>query len=130
MTTPLQVLIVDDSPIVRERLARLLDDVPHSQVIGHAVRALDAIEQIRHLRPDALILDISMPEGSGMYVLEAVKQESPKTRVLMLTNFASDQYREKCRQLGADAFLDKSTEFENIPRVLEAWNEARNAEAA
>jgi len=130
MTPPLQILIVDDSPIVRDRLARLLEDVPHSHVIGEAAHAVEALEQSRRLAPDVLILDISMPEGSGIYVLETIKRESPDTRVLMLTNFTSDPYRHRCRELGADAFLDKSTEFEHIPRLLKEWNDARNAEAA
>jgi DNA-binding NarL/FixJ family response regulator len=65
-----------------------------------------------------VVLDISMPGGSGMYVLETVKKDRPVPVVIMLTNFAHDQYRQKCLQLGADYFFDKSTEFERVIEVL------------
>jgi len=112
------VFIVDDSPVVRDRLVQLLGEFPEVEVVGDADIAFEAIESIRRLRPHIVVLDISMPGGSGIYVLETIKKERPQAVVIMLTNFATDQYRRKCRQLGADYFFDKSCEFDRIPEII------------
>ena len=112
------VFIVDDSAVVRDRLAQMISELPGVTVVGHADIAFEAIQEIRRLRPDCVVLDISMPGGSGMYVLETVKRENPELTVIMLTNFAHDQYRQKCLQLGADHFFDKTTEFEKVLDIL------------
>ena len=112
------VFIVDDSPIVRDRLTSLLSELPGVEVVGQADIAFEAIDSIRKLRPAVVVLDISMPGGSGMHVLETIKQDRPEPTVIMLTNFAHDHYRQKCLQLGADHFFDKSTEFERVSEVL------------
>jgi DNA-binding NarL/FixJ family response regulator len=114
-----RVFIVDDSPIVRERLVRLVNELPQATVVGEAAQPAEAIYEIRRLQPDLVILDISMPGGSGMHVLETVKKDAPEIKIIMLTNFAYDQYRDKCCQLGADYFFDKSTEFQQIAQVIQ-----------
>jgi len=119
-----KVFIVDDSPVVRERLATLLSDLPSVEIVGQAEIAFEAISATRRLKPDVMLLDISMPGGSGIHVLEMVKKERPAPMVIMLTNFAHEQYRQKCLQLGADFFFDKSTEFEKVLSVLNPVNEA------
>jgi DNA-binding NarL/FixJ family response regulator len=113
-----QVFIVDDSPVVRDRLANLISELPNVEVVGQADIAFEAINSIRRLRPTVVVLDISMPGGSGMYVLESIKKDQPNPLIIMLTNFANDQYRQKCLRLGADYFFDKSTEFERVTEVL------------
>jgi DNA-binding NarL/FixJ family response regulator len=112
------VFIVDDSPVVRDRLVTLISELPNVEIVGQADIAFEAIHSIRQLRPSVVVLDISMPGGSGMYVLETIKKDQPGPVVIMLTNFAHDQYRQKCLQLGADYFFDKSTEFERVTEVL------------
>jgi DNA-binding NarL/FixJ family response regulator len=112
------VFIVDDSPVVRDRLVAMISELPSVEVVGQADIAFEAIDSIRQLRPSVVVLDISMPGGSGMYVLESIKKEKPGPTVIMLTNFANDQYRQKCLQLGADYFFDKTTEFERVTEVL------------
>jgi DNA-binding NarL/FixJ family response regulator len=121
------VFIVDDSPVVRDRLATLISELPNVEVVGQADIAFEAINSIRQLRPMVVVLDISMPGGSGMYVLESIKKERPGPTVIMLTNFAHDQYRQKCLQLGADYFFDKSTEFERVSDVLRRLPDAERA---
>ena len=72
----------------------------------------------KKLAPDAVILDLQMPGGSGLDVLRAIRIDHPHLRVLICTNFDYPQYREKCMSGGADYFLDKSAEFEKIPVIL------------
>lgn len=130
------VFIVDDSPVVRERLVTMISELPNVEIVGQADIAFEAIDSIRQLRPTFVVLDISMPGGSGMYVLETIKRERPGPTVIMLTNFAHDPYRRKCLQLGADYFFDKSTEFERVTEVLRQVpstarpGSSRNAQAA
>ena len=77
-----------------------------------------AVDAILRLRPDVVVLDISMPGGGGFFVLERIRQQRPAPLVIMLTNFSQDAYRQKCLQLGAWHFFDKSTEFEKVLEVL------------
>ena len=112
------VFIVDDSTVVRDRLAQMISGIPGVDLVGQADIAFEAIEGLRRLRPTCAVLDISMPGGSGIQVLEAIKREQPSLSVIMLTNFAQDQYRQKCLQLGADYFFDKTTQFEKVIEVL------------
>jgi DNA-binding NarL/FixJ family response regulator len=114
-----KVFLVDDSSMVRERLAAFISDLPNVEVIGQAERAAEAIRRIRDLKPDVVVLDISIPGGSGLQVLQAVKKHNPPPLVIMLTNFAHEQYRRRCQQLGADYFFDKSSEFEKVMEVLQ-----------
>jgi DNA-binding NarL/FixJ family response regulator len=118
--TPKKVLIADDSHIVRERLVSLLSDLPGVEIVGEAETAFEAIQSIRRLRPAVVILDISMPGGSGIQVLETIRKEKPVPLIIMLTNFTHEPYRQRCFKLGADYFFDKSNEFEKVRDVLES----------
>jgi DNA-binding NarL/FixJ family response regulator len=120
-----KVFVADDSPIVRERLISLLTELPNVEVVGETGVALDAIDSIRRLKPTAVVLDISMPGGGGMSVLETIKKEDQAPMVIMLTNFANEPYRRRCLQLGADYFFDKSSEFEKVIQVLRRARRAR-----
>jgi two-component system response regulator DevR len=114
----MRVFIADDSTIVVERLADLLKDLPGVQLVGRAGDVPEAIRCLRQLKPDAAILDLQMPGGSGLDVLRAIRPNQPNLFVLICTNFPSSQNREECLTAGANYFLDKSAEFEKIPAIL------------
>src|SRR5437764_11818681 len=101
----MRVLIADDSAVVVERLVTLLSELAEIEIVGEAQTCGEATERIRRLQPDVVILDIRMPDGSGIDVLETVKQSTPAPIVIMLTNFPYPQYREKCLRAGADFFF-------------------------
>jgi DNA-binding NarL/FixJ family response regulator len=116
-----RVLLIDDSAIVRERLEAMLSELQGIEIIGHAEDAFSAIDGVRALKPDVVILDIQMPgEASGIYALEKIRGERPPPTVIMLSNYSYPQYRKKCTDAGAAFFFDKSTEFERVPEVLKA----------
>ena len=121
---PTKVFVVDDSAIVRERLITLLAEVPNVTIAGEAERPSEAIVGIQRQRPDIVVLDISMPGGSGLQVLETVKKDKPAPMVIMLTNFDHPQYRQRCLQLGADHFLDKSSSFESVIDIVRSFHPA------
>ncbi|MCK5212635.1 MAG: response regulator transcription factor [Dehalococcoidia bacterium] len=114
----MRVFVVDDSPLVRERLVALLSEVEGVEVVGTADNADEGIDSIRKLKPDVAVLDIRMPSGSGIVILEAVKREEGCPCIIMLTNYPYPQYRKKCMDAGADYFFDKSSEFHKVTEVL------------
>jgi DNA-binding NarL/FixJ family response regulator len=116
-----KVLIVDDSSIVRKRLAVLLSDVQNVEIAGEAQNAEEAWELTRKLTPDVVILDIHLPGGSGIHVLKRIKREAPAPKVIILTNYDYPQYRKQCLEAGAEAFLDKLTEIDRIRSVITQW---------
>ena len=114
----MKVFIADDSMVVVERLVDLLDEVPGAQLVGQAGDVPEAVRGIQEMKPDAIILDLQMPGGSGLDVLRAIRMDYPDLYVLICTNYPYPQYREECLTAGANFFLDKSAEFEKIPAIL------------
>jgi len=106
---PIRVLIVDDSPLVRRTIERLLDADPGITVVGIAADGLDALAKIRDLRPDVVTLDVLMPRLDGLKVLACVMRESP-VRVLMLSSLTQEGADETLQalDLGAVDFIDKT----------------------
>jgi DNA-binding NarL/FixJ family response regulator len=115
----MKVFIADDSKVVRERLKEMLFEIQGIEIIGQAGDGLQATNLIEKLNPDVAILDIRMPRGNGINVLQNIKKNNPALIVIMLTNYPYPQYRKKCMKAGADYFFDKSTEFEKVTEVLE-----------
>lgn len=117
----LKLFIVDDSLIVRERLVTMLDELAGIDIVGQAENVAEAINTIQRLQPDVVILDIQMPDGSGIDVLRTIKQAEAAPMVIILTNYPYQKHRETCLKAGADFFLDKSIEFDQIPKLLEQF---------
>ena len=122
------VFIADDSLIVRERLVTMLDELAGIEIVGQAETVAEAISAIGKLQPDVVILDIHMPDGSGIDVLQIIKQDEPAPVVIVLTNYPYPAYRQKCLQAGADFFLDKSIEFDQIPELFERYKQSTGAD--
>ena len=114
----MRVLLVDDSATVRERLKGLFSEVPKVEIIGEAGDGTEALELVRRLNPEVLILDIQMPDGGGIELLRKVKIINRSVMVIVLTNLSERQYRQKCLDAGADYFFDKSSEFNEVAAVL------------
>lgn len=126
MKKKMKVLIADDSPVIVERLADLLREIPGVQFVGQAGDVQETIRSVHEKKPDALILDLQMPGGSGLDVLRAIRPGHPLLHVLVCTNYSTLQYREECIAAGTDIFVDKSTEFEKIPAILNEWIDEEN----
>ena len=114
----MKILIVDDSEIMRERLKVMLSDITELKNISQAKDIPNATSSFQKLHPEVVILDIRMPGGSGIDVLQEIKKGNQPPLVIILTNYPYPQYRRKCMELGADYFFKKSTEFTNVMEAL------------
>jgi DNA-binding NarL/FixJ family response regulator len=117
----MNVFVVEDSSLLRERLIRTLAGIEGVKVSGYSDNAEDAIQLIQNSHPDAIILDIRLRQGSGFQVLQAVKVQGKPPLVIVLTNFAYPQYRKRYLDAGADFFFDKSNEFDQVVVVLNQY---------
>lgn len=120
-----KVLLVDGSPIVRERLTEYLAALDGVAVVGQAGDALGGKQLAEQLRPDVIILDLPMFTGGGTDLLRDIKRISPAPSVIVLTNDSYPENRQMCLESGADYFLDKSTEFQDVAKVLTGMGHTR-----
>jgi DNA-binding NarL/FixJ family response regulator len=113
-----KVFLVDDSPLVRKRIAQMVEALPQLRVVGEAAGVPEAISGILAAKPDLVLLDLSLENGSGFDVLSAVHRREPGIAFYMLSNFASEPYRRHAERLGARGFFDKFTDLERLRSTL------------
>ena len=116
----ISVLIVDDHEVVREGLRALLGRTPTLLVVGEAGTAADAVALARRHRPRVVLLDIRLPDGSGVEVCREIRAEVPDTRVLMLTSYADDEAVFASIVAGAAGYLLKQVRGQELVRAIEA----------
>jgi DNA-binding NarL/FixJ family response regulator len=112
------IYIVDDSASIRQRLVAMLESIGGVAIVGQAETAGDAIEGILATRPDSVLLDLNLRAGSGIDVLKTIRGRLPMIKFVVLTNHAEPQYRRACARMGAQYFLDKSTEFDGVRTAI------------
>jgi two-component system response regulator EvgA len=114
----MKVVIADDSSLLRDRIKSLLISINNVFVVGEAENGVDALKVIREKEPDLVILDIRMPEMNGIEVLQKIRELKMKTKVCILTNYAYPLYKLRCFEAGADYFLRKTEDFEDINMII------------
>jgi two-component system response regulator DevR len=114
----LSVYIVDDSKVMRERIAESATDIAGIEILGQSGDPLEALDSIRKAHPDVVILDIRLPRRSGIDVLKDIKEDPASPIVIMITNYPYRQYRQACMAEGADYFFSKLDEFDMIRETL------------
>jgi DNA-binding NarL/FixJ family response regulator len=103
----LRVLLADDHAVVREGLKALVNAQPDMEVIGEAADGAEALAQARALRPDVLVIDVSMPEMTGAQATEALKAEHPEVKVLALSVHQDKSYLRSLLEAGASGYILK-----------------------
>lgn len=111
---PIRVVVVEDHPIVREGLRRLLNDAVGIEVVGEARRGAEALALARDLRPDVLLLDLELPGSSGLQVIEQLRYEDLPVRVLVLSAHDSIAFVRAVIRLGVYGYLLKEEELDKI----------------
>ena len=103
----IRILIADDHPVVREGLRSMLFTVDDMQVVGEASTGAEAVSQARVLQPDVVLLDVRMPDGTGLTVLDRVKAASPGSSVIVLTMHDNPDYISRAIKSGAAGYVLK-----------------------
>jgi two-component system, OmpR family, response regulator len=119
----MKLLIVEDSKPVSTRLQRAFGKLAALET-EIADTFGQGLERFRASHPQLVLLDIELPDGNGLDLLQTIKRERPGTRVLMFSNH--DIYRQRCEAEGADYFFDKSDEFEVLACTVQSLAEANS----
>jgi DNA-binding NarL/FixJ family response regulator len=117
--TPLKVFLADDSSLIRARVAAMLG-APSMDIVGQAETPQACIAGILATRPDVVVLDVQLDGGQGLEVLKAVRPAAPGIAFVVFSNNSGPAYRKRYLGAGAACFLDKSTEFDQLPRAVAA----------
>ena len=112
------VFIGEDSPAVRDSLVDLVNNIEGARVVGTADSSITATEKILATRPQCVVLDFRLIGGTALDVLRVVRQPLRDMIVIVLTNYPEPVYRRACMKAGANWFLDKSTQFQEIEAIV------------
>jgi DNA-binding NarL/FixJ family response regulator len=109
MNEPIRILLVEDHTIVRQGLARLLEEQANIKVIGEATNGQTAIDQAIALQPDIVIMDIAMPRLNGIEAAKKIRKQLPKTRILILSMYSHEHYIHELLETGVSGYLLKDS---------------------
>jgi DNA-binding NarL/FixJ family response regulator len=112
------VLIADDHDLIRKGIKTILRDQPGYRVVGEAVDGEEAVNQVKRLKPDVLLLDITMPKRSGLDLIEQVHRLSPATKIIIISVHRSHLYLTKALQSGVKGYLLKDNATEDLLPAL------------
>lgn len=110
--------MIDDSPGFVQRMSVLLDEMNNIISIHSAGNYEEALKLFCQNKHDLVLLDINLPGKNGISLLKQLKETGCTSDVIVLSNHSGSYYRKKCKKLGAAHFLDKTSEFENVPTVI------------
>ena len=114
------------------RLKEALATLPDCQVVGHAHSEFEAVGMLDQLEPDLVIADMQLHQGSGLGVLRHIRAQArePRTTVVILTNFSTEDFHDRSMLAGADAFFDKTLEFDRFLNFLAATAVSEDSSSA
>jgi DNA-binding NarL/FixJ family response regulator len=117
-TNAIRILSVDDHPLLREGIAAVINSQQDMCVIADAASSKDAIEQFRKHKPDVTLMDLRLPDKSGIATMIAIRTEFPEARIIMLTTFEGDVEIQRALEAGARAYLLKSMPPKELLEVI------------
>jgi two-component system, NarL family, response regulator NreC len=120
MESPIRILIVDDHTIVRQGLARLLEDQPDFKVVGEAYDGRMAIEKAMALLPDVVVMDIAMPLLNGIEAARRIRKNLPKIKILILSMYSHEHYIHELLEAGISGYLLKESSGRDIIKAIQA----------
>jgi len=109
VTAKKTILIVDDHPLIREGLKSIIDTVTVYEVVGQAGKARDAIQMVRKLKPDLVLLDLGLPDKNGIELSSEIRNCSPTTRILIISMHSNVDYIVKAFEAGATGYMTKES---------------------
>ena len=121
----IRVLLADDHTLVRQGFRRMLEDDPEIAVVGEARTGLEAMELCKSLKPDIVVMDLSMPELGGLEATAEILKDNPKVKVLILSMFSNDAYIRKAFEVGAKGYMLKNAIEVDLNRAVRALAEGQ-----
>lgn len=115
-----RVLIADDHALVRAGIRALVEKIEGIVVVGEAGKGIEVLDLVRELRPDLMLLDITMPDGGGFEVLEQVTKKYPEIKIIVLTVHEAGEYAIRALREGAAGFLPKSAASTELEQAIQA----------
>ena len=115
-----RILVVDDHPIVRHGLRTLLGGRPEWEIIDEAEDGIEAVEKADRMKPDVVVLDVSMPRMDGLEACRRIRKSVPKSEVLMVTQHDSPQMMHEALSAGARGYIVKADAARDLLAALEA----------
>ena len=132
-THRIRILSVDDHPLLRAGIGTLIDTQPDMQLVGEASNGKEAVRLHRELKPDVTLMDLQMPDMSGLDAIIAIRTEEPTARIIVLTTYSGDALAQRALKAGAQAYVLKSlvrTEILNTIRVVHEGERRVQADVA
>jgi DNA-binding NarL/FixJ family response regulator len=123
--TPITILLADDHDVVRRGMKMLLEDEENVKVIGEASDGLDAIEKVKMLMPNVVILDLTMPKMTGIEAAKVISEEHPSVKILIFSMHHNREYIVSSVENGANGYLLKDTSKEELMRAIKVVSEGR-----
>ncbi|MFQ5858602.1 MAG: response regulator [Anaerolineae bacterium] len=123
---PIRVLIADDHPVVRRGLQSMLAGNEDIEVVGEAADGQSTLETARRFRPDVILLDIRMPDTSGLDIARELRQTWPGVKVIVLTTYGRDGYFQRALKAGVHAYLLKDTAHRDLVRAIRAVHQGQH----
>jgi DNA-binding NarL/FixJ family response regulator len=126
----IRILCVDDHPLLREGIAALVAGEPDMKIIAESSNGREAIQQFRDHRPDVTLMDLQMPEMSGLDAIIAIRSEFPDARIIVLTTYAGDAQALRALQAGARAYLLKNLVHRELLDTIRAVHAGKKSMSA
>ena len=127
MTPPLRVFLCDDVSSLRQMLRFALEDDGTMEVVGEAADGEAGVEGVRRTRPDVVVLDLSMPKLDGLSAIPLLREVSPDSGIVVFSSREDDGIAEHVVERGADRFLSKGADLDDIRATVQAVAEERRA---
>jgi DNA-binding NarL/FixJ family response regulator len=123
--TPITILLADDHDVVRRGMKMLLEDEENIKVIGEASDGLDAVEKVKVLMPNVVILDLTMPKMTGIEAAKIISEQYPEVKILIFSMHHNREYIVSSVENGANGYLLKDTGKEELMRAIKVVSEGR-----